>query len=93
MRLERELFAITMFALTMLQVVGVKPAATAVSDMATLGNQRALCPKSRILAEYENVRSVDDARLKCAQHSCSHFTWDVGGSRSTPGDALRLQLW
>lgn len=75
------------------QVVGVKPTSVALPNMAVLTNQQALCPNSRVLAEYEHVFSVDEARAKCENHACSHFTWFVEGSRSTPEDALRLRLW
>ena len=71
----------------------MKPSALALSDMAVLGNQQALCPVSQLLAEYEDVFSIDDARAKCSKHSCSHFTWDVVGARSTKGGATKLQLW
>merc|ERR1712217_462894 len=73
-------------------IVGVKPSTLALSDMAVLGNQQALCPQSQVLAEYADVFSVDDARAKCLKHSCSHFAWHVVGARSSTQGALKLRL-
>ena len=79
---ERLCELLTLFA----QVVGVKPASVALLNRAVLTNQQALCPSSRVRAEYERVASVDDAHAKCnADPGCSHFTWHPASSR--------LQLW
>lgn len=75
------------------KIIGVKPSTMALPDMAVLGNQQALCPLRQVLAEYEDIHSIDDARDKCLKHSCSHFTWDVVGARSNKKSELKLRLW
>lgn len=74
-------------------VVGIKPSTLAVESMAVLTNQHAICPSSRLLAEIQNVTSIDEAFRKCkATPACSHYSFDLSGSRSTPADEQRLIL-
>lgn len=72
-------------------VVGIKPFALAVAKAAVLTNQMALCPPERVLAEFKDVKSIDEASNKCESiPGCSHFSLDLAGSRSTPKDKQRL---
>ena len=80
-------------ALRLREVTGLKPTAATLPDMAVLTNQQALCTSSSVIAEFEEITSLDAARKKCEELLCSHFTWFVIGAPSFPGSRLQLQLW
>ena len=45
-------------------------------------------------AELTDVTSIDEASKKCDNTpTCSHYSLDLVGSRSTPMDKQRLVLW
>jgi len=74
-------------------LVGIKPKSLEIPSASVLTNQHAICPSRRILGEFPDVKSIDEAFHKCATTSgCSHFTVDFVGSRSTPTDKQRLVL-
>lgn len=74
-------------------LVGIKPKSLAIPSAAVLTNQHAICSSRRILGEFPDVKSVDEAFHKCvATPGCSHFSLDFAGSRSTPSDKQRLVL-
>ena len=76
-----------------MEVLGVKPSSLVLQNAAGITNHLAMCPAVAVLAKYDGVNSVEDAMEKCTVHGCTHFTWNIAGSRSAPGDALRLHLW
>ena len=71
----------------------MKPSSVEMANAAVITNQMAVCPDVAVLAEYFGVKTMEEAMGKCTFHGCSHFNWDIAGSFSAPGDALRLRLW
>ena len=77
-----------------MQVVGIKPATLSLPGMAVLTNQEAVCPPARVVGEFGDVASVDDAASLCRRApACSHFTLDMGGSQAATSRNPRLRLW
>merc|ERR1712107_38792 len=67
--------------------IGIKSSWFAQGEMAVFTNMRILCPSTRLLAEMQDKMALDDATSKCTSlPSCSHFSIDFAGARSTPSN-------